>query len=113
MGQSREGQIWSAADEVPIFYRTYPGQKSDYYYSIIHGFAEHSGRYTKLVECLQGTGRSVLVYDLRGHGRSGGERGGLTSWNQYWDVFHGLSAFLISRSELPASKTILLGHSLG
>lgn len=113
MEQGNEGKLWFAADKVPLFYHCYPGHKSDYYYSIIHGFAEHSGRYTKLIQCLLNTGRTVFAHDLRGHGRSGGARGSINSWAQYWEDFRGLSLHLKQDTELPSCRTIILGHSLG
>jgi len=108
-----EGKLWIASDQIPLFYRCYPGHKSDYYLTIIHGYAEHSGRYTKLIECIQRMGRTVIAYDLRGHGRSGGERGGIDAWAQYWDDFRGLSAHVQMQGQVAARKTIILGHSLG
>ena len=113
MPQGDEGQVWLAADKVPIFYHCYPGHKSDYYYAIIHGFAEHSGRYAKLIRCLQSTGRAVLTFDLRGHGRSGGARGAMRSWGQSWEDFRGLNTYLQEHAELPSCRAIILGHSLG
>jgi len=113
MEHGPEATFWNAPDHVPLFYRCYPGPRSDYYYSIIHGFAEHSARYTRLIKCLQTTGRTVLVYDLRGHGLSGGLRGLIRFWPQPWQDFIGLTAYLKQRKELPDCRTILIGHSLG
>src|SRR5262249_29036793 len=42
---------------------------------LVHGYAEHLGRYDAFVAHLVGRGLAVVAVDLRGHGRSGGPRG--------------------------------------
>ncbi|AWN22572.1 alpha/beta hydrolase [Deinococcus irradiatisoli] len=41
---------------------------------LTHGYAEHAGRYRRVIEALNGAGISVYSYDLRGHGQSPGRR---------------------------------------
>src|SRR3990172_11704010 len=41
---------------------------------IVHGYAEHSGRYRHVAERLVAHGYAVHAYDLYGHGRSEGRR---------------------------------------
>jgi acylglycerol lipase len=41
---------------------------------LIHGLAEHSGRYAPLAQRLVAEGYAVRALDLRGHGRSEGRR---------------------------------------
>src|SRR6056297_625683 len=42
--------------------------------AVVHGFAEHGGRYAELAGAFAAHGLEVHVLDLRGHGRSGGVR---------------------------------------
>ncbi len=42
---------------------------------IVHGYAEHKGRYGELVGELVAAGYQCHLLDLRGHGRSGGPPG--------------------------------------
>lgn len=42
---------------------------------IVHGFLEHCGRYDEIAERLVKKGLSVIRFDYRGHGQSGGRRG--------------------------------------
>jgi len=42
--------------------------------AVVHGFAEHGGRYGELARALADHGLEVHLLDLRGHGRSGGVR---------------------------------------
>ena len=37
---------------------------------IVHGAAEHSGRYARVADVLQGEGYAVYALDLRGHGHT-------------------------------------------
>ena len=47
---------------------------------IVHGITEHTGRYENVVRPLVAAGMGVCGFDLRGHGRSAGERGHLEWW---------------------------------
>lgn len=79
--------------------------------AICHGYAEHSGRYACAGEQLAARGYAVHAFDLRGHGRSGGERVFIRSANEYLDD---LDAFLaVVRDEHPGLPLFLLGHSMG
>ncbi|MCA8995411.1 MAG: lysophospholipase [Planctomycetaceae bacterium] len=42
---------------------------------LTHGLGEHSGRYEHVIAALREHGLSVVRWDLRGHGRSTGQRG--------------------------------------
>jgi alpha-beta hydrolase superfamily lysophospholipase len=78
---------------------------------IVHGLGEHSGRYQYLMEALVPRGIDVYALDLRGHGRSGGARGSLKSWQEFGDD---LGAFLaLVREKAPDQPLFLMGHSLG
>jgi len=44
---------------------------------IVHGLAEYCERYNYLVEMLNQNDISAYRYDMRGHGKSGGRKGGL------------------------------------
>ena len=77
---------------------------------IVHGLGEHIGRYQHVAAFLNGRGWRVVAYDLRGHGKSEGERGRLhTSDDLLVDLAQVLDAV---RSGHPG-PLVLLGHSLG
>ena len=42
---------------------------------VVHGIAEHSGRYSNLVNYFVPKGYAIYSFDLRGHGKSEGKRG--------------------------------------
>jgi alpha-beta hydrolase superfamily lysophospholipase len=79
--------------------------------AIVHGFGEHSSRYMNVVQHFVPRGYAVHGFDLRGHGRSPGQRGHINSWAEYRDD---VKAFLghVAKQE-PGRPVFLLGHSLG
>ena len=48
---------------------------------LVPGFAEHAGRYARLMGDLGARGWASFAYDPRGHGRSTGARGHASSWS--------------------------------
>src|SRR5262245_34221144 len=79
---------------------------------IVHGYAEHCGRYAHVVAALLAAGFECHLMDLRGHGRSGGVRGFVPRFEDY---FTDLDLFLTRIEEVasPGVPRVLLGHSLG
>lgn len=77
---------------------------------VVHGMAEHSGRYGQVVTRLRGLGLRVRAYDQRGHGRSGGARLVAPHPDCFVeDLVEIYDAAVQQWPELP----IVLGHSLG
>ena len=78
---------------------------------IVHGIAEHSGRYERTGAAFAAAGIDVTAFDLRGNGGSGGRRAYVDRWSDYLDdVQDRLAAVRMSAGGLPV---VLLGHSLG
>lgn len=79
--------------------------------AICHGYAEHSGRYAEVASHLVEHGYVVEALDLRGHGRSSGERVTVQSYDDYHDD---LGTFLARvRERNPGRRLFVLGHSMG
>jgi alpha-beta hydrolase superfamily lysophospholipase len=77
----------------------------------IHGLGDHSGLYPLLVEHCTGRGIAVHAMDVRGNGRSGGQRAYVERWEQYRED---LARFIgLVREEEPGQPLFLLGNSLG
>ncbi len=77
---------------------------------LIHGLAEHSGRYAHVAAYLAGRGYAVHAIDLRGHGHSEGLRGYIDSL----DVFIGdLYQHFKTVKAAAGRPCFVLGHSMG
>jgi len=78
---------------------------------LVHGFNSHSGYYVRTGEALAARGFAAYALDLRGRGRSDGDRFYIESMSEYvQDV-----ATVVSLAKLrhPGLPTFLLGHSAG
>jgi len=78
---------------------------------VVHGWAEHSGRYTNLVNYFVPEGYAICALDHRGHGKSEGLRGYVERFSDYLDDLK--TFFDIVRSEHGDTKIFLVGHSMG
>jgi acylglycerol lipase len=78
---------------------------------LVHGIAEHAGRYQHVATRLASAGITTHAYDQRGFGRSGGHRAYVDRWSQYHDDVEDQLAEVRSAAEgLPL---VLYGHSMG
>ena len=78
---------------------------------LVHGLAEHSGRYEHVGAQLADAGIDTHAYDQRGFGASGGPRASVDRWSQLHDDLEERIAAL--RSGAPGRPLALFGHSLG
>ena len=79
--------------------------------ALVHGLAEHSGRYEHVGAAFAESGYSVRAVDIHGHGRSPGWPGRVTGVAQWHDDT--AAALDAARSAAPGKPPFLLGHSLG
>lgn len=77
----------------------------------MHGFGEHSDRYTYLVDALTAGGYAVYGFDHRGHGRSPGKRGHVDAFADFREDVGRFRAHI--QAEAPAAPLFLFGHSMG
>lgn len=98
-------------DGIDLFYRLRPIERAGAVAIVVHGFAEHSGRYGHVFDWLNRTGFNVLSFDLRGHGYSKGRRGYIDSFEQYVSDLDTLVLF--ARRKFPNERLFLIGHSMG
>jgi acylglycerol lipase len=78
---------------------------------LVHGIAEHAGRYPHLGSRLANSGIATHAFDLRGFGGSGGHRAYLDRWSHYHDDVEDRLAEL--RSVAGGLPVVLYGHSMG
>jgi len=77
---------------------------------IVHGFMEHQGRYTSLIEMWRTAGYHVMMGDLPGHGlTTRARRGHINSFGEY---IQAVEEWVQSAYEY-SLPIFILGHSLG
>ncbi len=78
---------------------------------VVHGLAEHGGRYMNLVQHFVPQGYAVHALDHIGHGKSGGIR---VYVDRFEDFTETLKIFFDQiRSRHPEAPVFLIGHSMG
>jgi acylglycerol lipase len=78
---------------------------------LVHGLGEHTGRYAHVGKALTRAGYALVGFDLRGHGKSGGPRGHVSSLDAYMQDIR--QFFSLMDQRYPAIPHFLYGHSLG
>jgi lysophospholipase len=81
---------------------------------VVHGYAEHCGRYREVCNVLQGLGLTTLAFDLRGHGRSAGQRGHVRRFDDYLlDIEAALAELQRRAGAAAGGRVLLVAHSNG
>lgn len=104
---------WKSHDNLDIFAQawepTIPQPRA--VICLVHGLGEHTSRYPHVAEAFGRDGFVFFGADLRGHGRSGGARGHISSIE---DLMKDIDVSLEqARLRYPGLPIILYGHSLG
>lgn len=78
---------------------------------LVHGYAEHSGRYAHVAAALNARGYAVWALDHRGHGQSSGPRATVDRFEHF---IVDLAQFVrLVRQESATGPLVMLGHSMG
>ena len=97
-GLTLRGQAWMPAQPLAVI-------------ALVHGLAEHGGRYAEFAQRANSFGIGVVSVDLRGHGKSPGVRLFVEVFDDYlFDVDALLAQTRLLAGECPV---FLMGHSLG
>ncbi|MGB8699137.1 MAG: lysophospholipase [Thermosynechococcaceae cyanobacterium] len=78
---------------------------------LVHGLGGHSTLFNNGVRCLLPQGYAVYAMDLRGHGRSPGQRGHIQHWSELREDLQAFLTFV--RAQDGTQRYFLWGHSLG
>jgi len=107
----REG-FFRGVGDTRIYYQSWlPEDSPTAVLLIIHGLAEHSGRYENIVQYFVPRGLAVYGIDHIGHGKSSGTRGYIKRFD---DFTHTLKIYFDMIFECqPDIPSFLVGHSLG
>lgn len=110
-----ELRTFTDAHGVDISYRTWPVDSPRGVVLIAHGASEHSGRYDRFAQYLNGRGYTVYGIDHRGHGATSAATGvgvaGAGGWSAIVDDLRELVG--LARAEAGGAPLVLFGHSMG
>ena len=103
----------TAFDGTPIFLRTWTpdDQKPRAVLILVHGLAEHAGRYQYVLDTFLPQGYVIYGHDHRGFGKSGGIRG---HWEHFDDVIKDMEMVVArAKNEWPDLPFGMFAHSMG
>ncbi|MEW6430081.1 MAG: lysophospholipase [Myxococcota bacterium] len=111
MARHDEG-YFSSKDGTRLFWRSAaPDGEATAMVAVVHGYGDHSGRYTRTMDDLAARGFSTLAVDYRGHGKADGKRADCQKWTDYLDD---MAVFWRRvREAAGALPTFVLAHSHG
>ncbi|MGH7509800.1 MAG: lysophospholipase [Gemmatimonadales bacterium] len=110
--EHREGSFFGYG-QISLFYQAWVSTAATPRAMLVnlHGLGDHSGLYPALTEYFPARGIPVYAFDMRGNGRSPGQRAYLSGWHEYRGDLH---AFLARVREWePDLPLFVLGNSLG
>lgn len=94
--------------KIKLFQKQYIANHPKASVLLIHGLHEHCERYKEFGELLSNNGINVYTFDLRGHGKSEGEKHYISSVDEYVEDVNQIFA------EIPKDVPLFLaGHSMG
>ncbi len=103
-------------DGIEVFCRRWlPGAEVRAVVVVVHGAAEHSGRYSRFAGVLVGEGYAVYALDLPGHGRTAASTGpGRIGPRGISGVLADMQELVRrARADFPGRPVVLFGHSMG
>lgn len=103
---------WQTRDGISLYAQGWePDEKPIAVVCMIHGLGEHLGRYTHLAQFLTDHQFAYIGIDLRGHGKTPGQRGHVPSFEAFMQDVN----LLLDQTRIryPGKPIFLYGHSLG
>ena len=109
--------FFSGWNQLPLFYQCWtPTMTPQAIVALVHGLGSHSGLFDNIVQSLVPQGYIVYGLDLRGHGRSPGQRGYINSWEEFRSDLDCFLDHIITTHKNHGAEDLplfLIGHSLG
>ncbi|QIR38098.1 alpha/beta hydrolase [Tolypothrix sp. PCC 7910] len=98
--------------ELDLYYQSwFPEGKFRGILVIVHGLGAHSSRFGNIIDQLIPQQYAVYAFDMRGNGRSPGQRGHINSWAEFRED---LRAFIkLIQTQQPGCPLFIMGQSLG
>ena len=102
--------VFTSSAGARIAYRAWPHPGAKVSFAVVHGLGEHAGRYAAFADAMARRGFGAYAVDLRGHGKSSGQRGHVDAWSQWSDD---ISAFVQTVASASGQEIVPIGHSFG
>ncbi len=102
-----------AYDGLELYCEIYKSQATKGVIIAVHDYGEHVGIYQSVFERLAGQHYTVYAMDLRGHGKSPGDRAFIGAFDDFLDDLDLLLARARDRESEQAGNIFLLGQGLG
>lgn len=100
-----------AGDGIQLYGQCWDAENPKAAVCLVHGMGEHSGRYAHVAGFFNKNNYSLVCFDQRGHGKSGGKRGHTPSYDLLMEdislLLHQADSFY------PLIPKFLYGHSMG
>ncbi len=96
-----------------IFYQMWPCKKPVATLFLTHGIGEHSGSYNNFANTITQNNIQVFAWDLRGHGRSFGQRGFVSNFKEHCTDFKKVFKYFSNLEKFNKLPIFLVGHSMG
>ncbi|MFW7377723.1 MAG: alpha/beta fold hydrolase [Oligoflexus sp.] len=112
MDATWQDETLESFDSVELFgFQANPQQEAKASVILVHGYGEQSEAYRELIGPWLAENFAVYVFDLRGHGRSGGDRGYVRQFEDYLDDLDLIYARVQDRNK--KQPIFLIGQDLG
>jgi alpha-beta hydrolase superfamily lysophospholipase/SAM-dependent methyltransferase len=112
---SRVEQTFTSFDSSELFYRAWLPTSRIAHKAIVlvHRGHEHGGRWEEFVLMLGVSDTAIFAHDLRGHGRSPGERGYAQHFADHVRDLDVFTKHVSLKYDVPVENMVVLGHSVG
>ena len=110
----RSESYFKTLDKSKIFFQRWEAESSRGQVLITHGLGEHSGSYKHVAHSLNQDHWDVLAWDLRGHGKSSGQPGYASHFDDFTSDFQKWNEILEEGQWVNKDKPLVFfGHSMG
>lgn len=116
MATQTQGKFFEAVDGKRLFARWQPAPTAPLRGGalVVHGYADHSGRYDEVGARLRTLGFHTMAFDYRGHGEASGQRGHCHDFAEYLsDLDRALAALRHGMGAAQKAPILLVAHSHG
>lgn len=112
LAAAAEHAMTFAGSEGDVFVRCWePAGTATAVVVVVHGYAEHGGRYAHVAEAFAAQGWATVAPDHLGHGRSAGERALIADFAHVVDDLH--TTVELAEAAHPGVPVVMVGHSMG